>query len=385
MTPVNLSAASGPKAPHTASPQPRPAPEAPVPSQPSPRETAGAMAPETLAASAPGPRFERRRSPAPEIPGVTGWVDRVNQDRRPPEAVVADLREARAHFAGLLGKGEQTSPHDGPRTNKLINPILNSENARNPGLNAVGCSHEDKMAGVLRALSGVGNGEEGHVRFHLGLVVDVHRIAVDAYRHRDGKFTLIAVDSSKQDITASKLAQLELKHPDIIKGTLVIPTPNQAHHEGCRIFAVNTLNALHDFQPYVQGLHKEVYAKGRGQPAPRLSQAAWKPMSGNTHVLASEKEAFGVLDGKFFKHMQVPKPRDGGTRNLLDEAEDRNPSLKTRALNKKDQTLRGRFAAQNPDRKPGEFSRADRTASLDRKRLVLIDRAIAHCEGLARE
>jgi hypothetical protein len=43
--------------------------------------------------------------------------------------------------------------------------------------------------------------------------------------------------------------------------------------------------------------------------------------------------------------------------------------------------LRERFAAQNPEKAPEEFSRADRTASLDRKRLVLIDRAIAHYEG----
>ena len=331
------------------------------------------------------PHFEKRSVPAPEIPGVTGWVDRVNADPRPPAAVLADLREARAHFAGLLEKGEQTANADGGRTNKLINAILTSENARNPGLNAVGCSHEDKMAGVLRALSGSGSGQqEGHVRFHLGMVVDIHRIAVDAYRHEAGGFTLVAVDSSRQDITATKLAALELKHPDIIKGTMDIPTPNQAHEEGCRVHAVNNLNALFDYQPHVQGLHKQLYAKSQGLPAPQLSGPEWTNKSGNTHILANEKDSFRVLAGKFFKHMQVPKPKAGETRTLFDEAEARNPSLKDAPMNKKNQTLRERFASQNPEKDPAQFSRADRTASLDRKRLVLLDRAIAHYEGLAR-
>lgn len=316
------------------------------------------------------------------MPGVTDWVGRVNQDPRPPKVVLADLREARNYFAGRLENGEQTIASDGPRTNKLINPILNSENSRNPGLNAVGCSHEDKMAGVLRALSGQPGGE-GHVRFHLGMLDDVHRIAVDAYRHKEGGFTLVAVDSARDGVTAQKLAALELKHPDVIKGTIAIPTPNQAHEEGCRIHAVNNLNALYDFQPYVQGLHRQLYDKGMGRPAPALAGPEWKQTSGNTHILADAKDAFKVLDGKFFKHMQVLKPKAGDTRTLLDEAEDRNPALKTQMLNKKDQTLRERNASLNPAKTPEEFSRADRTASIDRKRLVLIDRAIAHYEGLA--
>jgi hypothetical protein len=212
---------------------------------------------------------------------------------------------------------------------------------------------------------------------------DVHRIAVDAYRHKEGGFTLVAVDSSRDGVTAQRLAALELKHPDVIKGTIAIPTPNQAHEEGCRIHAVNNLNALYDFQPYVQGLHRQLYDKGMGRPAPALAGPEWKRTSGNTHILADDKDAFRVLDGKFFKHMQVLKPKAGETRTLLDEAEDRNPALRNQVLNKQDQTLRQRFAGLNPGKKPEEYSRADRTASIDRKRLVLLDRAIAYYEGLA--
>lgn len=168
----------------------------------------------------------------------------------------------------------------------------------------------------------------------------------------------------------------------IIKGTIAIPTPNQAHEEGCRIHAVNNLNALHDFQAYVQGLHRQLYDKRMGRPAPSLAGPEWKQTSGNTHILADEKNAFKVLDGKLFKHMQVQTPKAGETRTLLDEAEDRNPALKTQLLNKKGQTLREWFASRNPGKTPEEFSRADRTSSVDRKRLVLLDRAIAYYEGL---
>jgi hypothetical protein len=285
----------------------------------------------------------------------------------------------------LRDKGEQTAAADGDRTQKLIKPILNAENARQPGLNAIGCGHEDKMAEVLRSLSATnGGGPEGHIRFHVGIWADSHRVAVDAYRHREGSFTLIAVDSTREPRVAEKLAELEAKHSDIIKGTLILSTPNQSHGEGCRIFGIHTLNALHDYQPYVRDLHRKLHDKGQGRPVPRLAGPAWKPMGGNTHALAEEKDAFGLLPGKFFKHIQVPKPEPGETRTLLDEAEARNPALKDQALNKKGQTLRERFASLNPAKAPGDFSRADRTSSLDRKRLILIDRAIAHYENLAR-
>jgi hypothetical protein len=180
------------------------------------------------------------------------------------------------------------------------------------------------------------------------------------------------------------LAALKKKNPDVIKGAVVIPTPNQAHGEGCWIFAIHTLNAMQDHQPLILGLHRQVYDHGRGRPAPGLAGPEWACSGGNTHFLPDEKDAFGALPAKFFKHMQVMKPKAGESRTLLDEAEDRNPALKDRPVNKKGQTLRERFASRNPLVPHEEFSRADRTASLDKKRLVLIDRAIAHYEGPAR-
>jgi hypothetical protein len=169
------------------------------------------------------------------------------------------------------------------------------------------------MAAVLKVLSNAGGpGREGHVRFHLGIADDAHRIAVDAFRHREGGFTLVAVDSTFSSIIARRMGSLESKHPEVIKGSLVIPTPNQAHGEGCRIFGVHILNSFHDYQPHMQGLHRQLYEKGKGRPAPLLSGPQWKQTSGNTHFLENEKDSFGVLPGKFFKHMQVRKPRPGG-------------------------------------------------------------------------
>jgi hypothetical protein len=315
---------------------------------------------------------------------VADWISTVNQDKRPPQAVLTELREARAHFAGLLEKRAQTdSSLDDERTQKLINPILNAENARNPGLNAVGCDSEEKMGEALKQWSNAGGpGQEGHIRFHLGVVFDMHRIAVDAYRHPGGGFTLVAVDSMNFAAAVNKLGTLEKKHPGLIKGTMVIPTPNLAHGEGCRIFGVHALNALHDFQPHVRELHRQIYAKAQGKPAPALAGPMWKRTGGNTHILVNRNDALGLLPGKFFKHIQVMKPKPGESRTLLDEAEDRNPAFKDQPVNKKGQTLRERFASQNPSVPHEEFPRADRTASIDRKRLVLIDRAIAHYEGL---
>jgi hypothetical protein len=402
---INLPSSRTPRPLHPASPTPRPRPEAPAAAAPHPREAAGAEAPASLASSsapggstpsaseaapsapaapAAGPRFEKRSLPAPEIPGVTDWIGTANPDKRSPQAMLTELREARAYFAGLLGKREQTdSSIDGERTQKLINPILHAENARSPGLNAVECTGEEKMGEVLKQWSNAGGpGQEGHIRFHLGVVFDMHRIAVDAYRHPEGGFTLVAVDSMNFAAAVNKLGALEKKHPGLIKGTMVLPTPNLAHGEGCRIFGIHTLNAMHDFQPYVQGLHRQIFAKAQGKPAPVLSGPKWKRAGGNTHILVNRNDSLGLLPAKFFKHMQVMKPKAGESRTLLDEAEDRNPALKDQPVNKKGQTLRERFASQNPSVPHGEFSRADRTASLDKKRLVLIDRAIAHYEEL---
>ena len=354
---------------------------------PSPREAAGAKAPASLDSSSKADlHFEKRSAPAQEIPGVSDLVGMSNADAKTPWAVLADLRKARAHFAGLFTNGEQTKNtvwnSDGSRTNKLIKPILNSENARHPGLNAVGFSNDEKMVDFLRIFSSpIREGQEGHVRCHVGFCMDEHRIAVDAFKHREGGFTLVAVDSGRDSIVMDRLPELGKKYPDLIKGTLIIPTPNQVHNEGCRVFTVHTLNALHDYQPHIQDLHRQVYDLGRGRPAPRLSDPAkWKQEGGNTLSLEKMMDAFTVLPGKFFKHMQVMKPKAGQTHTVLDVAEDRNPALKDQPVNKKGQTLRERFAGQNPEKAPEDFSRADRTASLDRKRLVLIDRAIAHYE-----
>jgi hypothetical protein len=178
------------------------------------------------------------------------------------------------------------------------------------------------------------------------------------------------------------LPALERKHRDLIKGILIIPTPNQLHSEGCRIFAVHSLNAMHDYQPYIQSLHRELYDHARGRPAPRLSDPDWEQGKGNTLNLGYTMGAFKVLPPKFFKHMQVMRPKPGQTHDEFDIAERYNPALKDQPVNKKGQTLRERFASRNPAKDPADFSRADRTASLDEKRLVLIDRAIAHYETL---
>jgi hypothetical protein len=362
------------------------APEDAASAAPSPRDTAGEKAPASLAAGpSSGPHPETPPAPAPELPGIGEWVGKRTLDRRPPQMVLAELRKARDYFAGLLGKGEQTRHSDGRNSNNLMSPILQSENARTPGLHAVACDHEDKMADALRELSKTSDRQEGHVRFQVGILDDAHRIAVDAFKHKEGGFTLVAVDSSNPPITTTTLGILEMRNSGLIRGILVIPTPNQAHSEGCRIFALHTLNALHDHQPQVLGLHRQLYDRAQGMPSSRFPAPVWQRNIGNTHYLANDKDAFGVLPGKFFKHMQVLKAKEGTTRTLLDEAEDRNPALKEQPLNKKEQTLRQRFASQNPALAPEEFSRADRTASVDRKRLVLLDRAIAHYEGLALE
>jgi hypothetical protein len=344
------------------------------------------MAPSPLASSSAGaatPHFEKRTGPAPEIPGLSALVDSLNGVDCSHEEVLMDLHASRRYFNGLLDGREQTKREDGARTNALITPILRCENARHPGLHAIGCSDDDRMMDILETLSRSSHGQEGHVRFHLGVAEDSHRLAVDAFKHREGGFTLIGVDSTMNYMFANELGELQTKHSDIIKGMMNIPTQNQVHIEGCRTFAVHILNAMHDYQPHFQNLHRQIYDHGRGKPAPQLASPKWEQWDG-VHVLEDEMDNFGVLPGKFFKHMQVAKPKEGGTRNLLDTVEARHPALKDQPVNKKGQTLRERIASQNPGTPIDQFPRFDRTASLDRKRLVLIDRAIAHYEGLAR-
>lgn len=344
------------------------------------------MAPDSLKfASATGAQFEKRNTPAPELNGITNWVKMANHDERPRRAVLMELRKARNHFAGLRANGEQTGQSDIARTRKLVPSLLNCENARNPGLNAVGCSRVDEMAAHLRKFAESGGpGQQGHIRFHVGVRNDGHRVAVDAYRHREGGFTLVAVDSVRVEETITELNALGKKNPHLIMGTMILPSPNQVHEEGCHIFALNTLNAMHDYQPHMQGLHQQLHDTAKGRAVPQLSGPGWTRSEGNTHLLMDDFALFGMLPAKFFKHIQVLRPYHGTTHTRLDVAEYYNPALKNQAVNKKGQTLRERFESLNPDKPSAEFSRADRTASVDQKRLVMIDRAIAHYEGLVR-
>ena len=353
------------------------------PSPAASRAAAGAKAPANLGhAAEPGkqvaivPDFERRTGPSPGLPGARELADAMNTDPRGDAAVLADLKSARRRFGGLVAERKQTGDAENHLFLGCVKPMLNGMNARSPGLDAIGCTHEDQMVAALRRLSG--NGPEGHVRFHLGMVANIHSLAVDAYRHADGRFTLVAVDSISKEMANSKMADVARKHPDLVRGAMVIPTPNQAHTEGCRIFAAHSLEAMRDYQPYIRDLHKGIAARAEGKPVPPPAPDAWKEVDKNVLALKDPLDAFGVLAGKFFKHIQVLKPPAGRTTTLLDEAEARNPDLKTAALNKQGETLRARVGNQNPEKALEEFERFDRTSSTDRKRLVLLDRAIEH-------
>ena len=289
-------------------------------------------------------------------------VSRMNQDSRPPAEVLSDLKSNRKHFADLIDDRKQTDQPEKPLTARSIKPILNAENARNPGLNAIRCKDEDELVRILKALPDGGKGE-GHIRFHLGIVMGVHSVAVDAFRHADGRFSLVAIDSMAKDMTRSKMRKITEAHPDTFHGAIVLPTLNQTHIEGCPIFAVNNLLGMHEFEPYVKELHKGL-----------MPPIKWKN-HGNS-VLAPEdpKDTFKVLPAKFFKHIQ------GGSR--LVTAEERNPAFKTETVNKKDETLRARFQNRNPELEMEAFGNFDRTSSLDKKRLVYLDRAIVHYSAL---
>lgn len=356
------------------------------------------MAPATLASSsAPAvgassseanaiPHFEKRNGPPPEIHGMNELVGTLNAIARPHQQVVQELRDIRKYFAGVRAKGEQTKRDDGKLMKWATTPILRSENERNPGLNAIAVRHQNRMVDILKIIARGGQDEEGHVRFHLGLENDTHRVAVDAYKHREGGFTLITVDSVDDVLLADELGNLRKRNPKLIKGIMSIPTHNQVHNEGCRVFAMHALNGMHDYQPYFQNLHRKIYDKERGRPAPELAEPRFERSNG-VYMLESEFDAYGLLPGKFFKHMQVKPPyegeRPGEKRTYLDDAEDKNPALRDQPVNKKGQTLRERYASLNPGVPSEAYSRADRTSSIDEKRLVFLDRAVVHYDSLA--
>lgn len=332
-----------------------------------------------LAAEPPGhsPVSQPRPTPPPpELNGIKHLVNNMNKDGRSPTKVVRELKDARNYYAGLLTQGKQTSSNDIPRASGLVRPILHAENARNPGLNAVVCENERVLESTLRKLGSLNGGQEGHIRIHFGST-SRHRIAVDAFKHREGGFTLIAVDSEPNGQLAHQLTRMQVKNPDILKATVTIPAPNQIHMEGCHIFTINTLNALHDHQPYIQTLHQQAYDEAMGRTAPQLAGSPWFRVFQNNHTVLDPADAFNLLPAKFFKHIQVRRPHDNGP-NMLDIAEKQNPALIHQPVNKKGQTLRQRVESANPDKALEHFSRAERTSSLDKKRLVLIDRALEH-------
>ena len=387
MRPVNLPSTSAPKPVRQATPASQPKPEIPALGGLSLRETAGTSTPHSLANSIAAPvipRFEMRTPPAPELPGMRDWANKMNQDPRPPQVVLDELDAAKTHFGKLIEDGKQALKADSAISGKQILPILQAENARTPGLNAVSCRSVKEMETALQEWSKPGaKGLEGHVRFHLGLDKDRHRIALDAYRHPEGGFTLIAVESTKYShFAADELTPLIKKNPDLIRGAAIIPTRNLAHEEGCRIFALHHLSALHDERSQIKLLHRQIYSSGKGRSVPQLSDSKWKQKQGNIFVLQSALDAFGLLPGKFFKHMQVKRLSFGKKPSLLQEAEARNPRLKDQPLNKQRQTLRKRFENQVPGTAPENFSDRERNLSLDKKRVVYLNRAIAHYERL---
>jgi hypothetical protein len=395
----NIPSASGSKHPGSPeSPATRPQPERAVPPGPaSSREMAGANAPAALASSsssaAPAlhasssqahaiPDFKRRKGPVPELSGIRELVDEMNAVDHPNDQVALGLRSLRTRFDRMRANGEPTAAIDGDWMNLAITPILRSENARHPGLNAIAVPNTSRMLDILSTIRSDKFGEEGHVRFHLGFQSNSHQMAVDAFKHRQDGFTLILVDSLNDLGLPNELKMQRSWTDGLIKGVMHIPTLNQVQLINSPIFAIHALNGIHDYQPYFQSLHRKLYDKEwLGLRVPELEEPRFKQQD-EVYKLQDTSDAFGLLPGKFFKHMQVQPPYTvagtGERRTALDDAEDKNPALLSEPVNKKGQTLRDRFESLNPTVPSEDYSPDDRTSSIDDKRIMYLDRAIAH-------
>jgi hypothetical protein len=352
-----------------------------LPSERTSRASAGSPSPISLAGPGTRPErwavpeagFAKRASDAPSLPGAAALCAQVNHVSESPAEIARQAEAARDHFAGLLKERRPTTGSDSLITTRLLKPILNTENARNPGLNAMVCGNEDEMLNALRVLPRDGK-QEGHVRFHLSLVAGIHSVAVDAYRHGDGGFTLLAVDSISKDAVNAKFKKLTDSNPGFIHGSMVLPSHTQVHEEGCRIFATHALLGLNDYAPYAKRLHEGLRADTPGGPPRALPDIPWNSLSPNCVVPQDPKDTFKLLPPKFFKHIQG--------RSLLSSAEERNPALATQAVNKDGKTLRERFAGLSPEKTLDQYDNFDRTRSLNEKRVVYLERTATYYRGL---
>ncbi|HEX7912986.1 MAG TPA: YopJ family acetyltransferase [Paraburkholderia sp.] len=322
--------------------------------------------------------------------GLIAHAPQQNADSTTASArrsAIAQLDQVKAHFQALLLGNWSPGPTDDKYDAAILPAIVAAENARSPALSLTLLSPKEDFASWLKATRPARArvmfpmpGNDGHY-----VTADIRRIG--------GKTSVIVIEplslKDNADLKDSTRDKYEKRTLPLLKKALksdvtlsVLTVDTQKSTNDCRVFALSAAAKLTDHASLINSLHQQNLSR----------QPIRTALGQDAEVLASTRKV-RVLDGKgilppaFVKHSQ--------SRTTLNNWLKANPPAFANAgINKKDQSLAGRFDDHRKTRydKPvhSRFMQDNLpdlevqvrnltfSTSIEQKRLTYLDRAIEY-------
>ena len=279
--------------------------------------------------------------PAPEISEI------MQRARAHPQThdTVLRLADYRQHAAEYLAHGYQADFAVSGQDIAHLPLLIESENARKPGMGLVYCRDDNTLHDILTDLqSDAARGVTRHARLiHRALVGGHHHFYVDVLALPGKPLSLIEMEPVDQrlvvrsDLT-DKLTRWEIEH----RTHMVLPRVQKSDND-CIIFSLSLASKAFAHKEHLFGMHMD-------------------QLAGYFNEVAAGRE----LPAAFYKHLQ--------SSSQLKQRVRRRRELITLAVNKRGQTLHKRFVANLAKNQAGQIY----NISIELKRLALIDRAIRH-------
>lgn len=304
------------------------------------------------------------------------------------QAAVHQAEQVKAHFQALQQGNWSPGPMDGKYEIAMLPAIVAAENARTPNLNLTLLSPNEDFASWLKAKRPA----NARVIFPMP-GNEAHYVAADV-RRNGGKTSVIVIEplslkDATQDLQDSTRQKYERQSLPLLKKTLksdvtlsVLAVDTQKSTNDCGIFALSAASKLADNAPMLDALHEQ-----------NLGKKPIKTALGQDAELLAGKGKVRVLDGKgvlppaFVKHSQSrttlkdwlkANPAAHGYASVNKAEQSLMERFDSHVTTRYDKPVHTRFMQDNLPEMEVQIKNLTFSASIEKKRLVYLDRAIAY-------
>jgi hypothetical protein len=248
-----------------------------------------------------------------------------------PAQVSQDLKDAKTLFAHNREHKEIPST---PRLAPFMEPMIESYNARKPGMNVRYAENPEHMFKMLEE----SKGQLQRGPMHFVLTTGIHQSAWRFHNHQ-GHITAIGMDTVEVRFGTSGgstkfqfLKELQ-KHPGLVKSSALVETCVQKDKISCAAYAMGFLNTFEKYPDDFGKLSRDLLRRENGESVPHLPKK--EEAEGSGFRVIHLKQAFKVLPAHAFKNAQNPA--------TLEKFKESEPEKFNGPVNKHGETIESRL------------------------------------------